>query len=151
MAKLHAQIGDQRTDYNHQLTSQLIHENQVLAAESLAVKNLLKNHGLAQAISDVGWSPILALLEYKAQWYGRTFVQIDRFYPSSKRCSAPGCGHILDALDLSVRSWDCLACGAHHDRDINAACNTLDAGLAILAGADKLRRHDTTTQGHRES
>jgi putative transposase len=151
VAKIHARIADQRTDYNHKLTSQLIHENQVLAAESLAVKNLLKNHGLAQAISDVGWSQILSMLEYKALWYGRTFVQIDRFYPSSKRCSSPGCGYILESLDLSIRSWDCPACGAHHDRDINAACNALDAGLAILAGADKLRLHETTTQGHRES
>lgn len=145
VARLHARIADQRQDFAHKLTTQLIHENQVVAAESLQVKNLVKNRSLAKAISNVGWYQITSMLAYKAQWYGRDFVQIDRFYPSSRRCHV--CGHISDAMPLSVRHWDCPACGTHHDRDINAAKNILKAGKAILAGADKLREHEKTTVG----
>ncbi len=146
VARIHARIADQRLDFAHKLTTQLIHENQVVAAESLQVKNLLKNRSLAKAISNVGWHQITTMLAYKAQWYGRSFVQIDKFYPSSKRCHA--CGHLADAMPLSVRQWDCPACGTRHDRDVNAAKNILKAGKAILAGADKLREHENTTAGH---
>jgi putative transposase len=145
VARIHARIADQRQDFAHKLTTQLIHENQVVAAESLQVKNMLKNHSLAKAISNVGWHQITAMLAYKAQWYGRDFVQIDKFYPSSKRCHV--CGHISDAMPLSVRYWDCPSCGSHHDRDVNAAKNILKAGKAVLAGADKLREHEKTTVG----
>lgn len=143
VARIHARIADQRKDVAHKLTTQLIHENQVVAAESLQVKNMLKNHSLAKAISNVGWHQITSMLDYKAEWYGRSFVQIDKWYPSSKRCSQ--CGHIADKMPLSVRQWDCQACGSHHDRDINAAKNILKAGKAILAGADKLREHEQKT------
>jgi len=145
VARIHARIADQRQDFAHKLTTQLIRENQVVAAESLQVKNMLKNHSLAKAISNVGWHQITAMLAYKAQWYGRDFVQIDKFYPSSKRCHV--CGHISDAMPLSVRYWDCPSCGSHHDRDVNAAKNILKAGKAVLAGADKLREHEKTTVG----
>lgn len=147
VARIHARIADQRKDFAHKLTTQLIHENQVVAAEGLQVKNMLKNHSLAKAISNVGWHQITSMLGYKAEWYGRSFVQIDKWYPSSKRCSR--CGHIANKMPLSVRQWDCQACGSHHDRDINAAKNILKAGKAILSGADKLREHEQkTTVGH---
>ncbi len=100
-----------------------------MCVESLAVKNLLKNHCLAKAISDVGWGEFLRQLEYKAKWYGRTFIEIDRFSPTSKTCSA--CGEVLEALTLDVREWACPSCGVYHDRDVNAACNILAAGLVV--------------------
>ena len=149
VARIHAKIADSRNDWAHKLTSRLVNENQVLAAESLQVKNMVKNPCLARAISDVGWSEITRQLEYKANWYGRTFVRIDKFYPSSKRCST--CGHILESLTLDVRSWTCPECQAEHCRDVNAAKNILSAGLAILAGADALRLHEKSTAGHAES
>lgn len=145
VARIHAKISDQRRDWQHKLTTQIVHENQVICVESLKVKNMVKNHCLAKSIADVGWGDIVRQLEYKSNWYGRTFVQIDRWYPSSKRCSA--CGHIRDKLDLATRKWECPECGASHDRDINAARNILFAGLAILSGADMLRLHETTV-GH---
>lgn len=114
VARLHARIADQRQDFAHKLTTQLIHENQVVAAESLQVKNMLKNRSLAKAISNVGWHQITTMLAYKAEWYGRDFVQIDKWYPSSKRCHA--CGHLSDTMPLSVRHWNCPTCGASHDR-----------------------------------
>jgi len=103
----------------------------------LAVKNLVKNEKLAKAISDVGWAEFVSQLEYKAQWYGRTLIKIDRFYPSSKRCSQ--CGHVLDSLSLDVRAWTCPECGTIHDRDINAAKNVLAAGLAVHACGEAVR------------
>ena len=148
VARIHAKITDQRSDFAHKLTTQIIRENQVIAAESLQVKNMLKNRSLAKAISNMGWHQITCMLSYKAGWYGREFVQIDKWYPSSKRCN--DCGHISDAMPLSVRHWGCPACGASHDRDVNAAKNILKAGKAILAGADKLREHKKTTAGHAE-
>ncbi|MFA7168988.1 MAG: RNA-guided endonuclease TnpB family protein, partial [Sphaerochaetaceae bacterium] len=146
VARIHAKIADSRNDWAHKLTSRLVNENQVLAAESLQVKNMVKNPCLAKAILDVGWGEIVRQLEYKANWYGRTFVQIDKFYPSSKRCST--CGHILESLTLDVRSWTCPECQAEHCRDVNAAKSILSAGLAILAGADALRLHEKSTAGH---
>ena len=110
---------------------------------------MVKNRTLAKAIHDVGWSEIVRQLDYKAKWYGRTFVQIDRFYPSSKRCSC--CGHTLAALPLATRAWQCPECGAKHDRDINAAINIREAGMAILAGAEMLRAHEKSTAGLAET
>ena len=141
VAKLHAKVADQRADFNHKLTAQLIHENQVISAETLAVKNLLQNPKLAQSIADVGWGQIIRQLAYKAAWAGRTFVQIDRWFPSSKRCSTPGCGYTREKLPLHLREWDCPQCGAHHHRDRNAAINIDQEGKAILAGAMQLRIH----------
>ena len=105
------------------------------------MKNLLQNPKLAQSIADVGWGQIIRQLAYKAAWAGRTFVQIDRWFPSSKRCSTPGCGYTREKLPLHLREWDCPQCGAHHHRDRNAAINIDQEGKAILAGAAQLRIH----------
>ena len=131
VGRLHARIADTRTNFLHQLSSRIVRENQVIAVESLAVCNMKKNRSLAKSISDAGWGEFLRQLEYKAAWYGRTVVGIDRWYPSSKRCH--DCGHTVSALPLNVREWVCPECGSVHDRDINAARNILTAGLAGLA------------------
>jgi putative transposase len=103
----------------------------------LAVKNLVRNHHLAKAISDVGWGELGCQLEYKANWYGRTLVKIDRWYPSSKRCHA--CGQVLESLPLDVRMWMCPVCGVWHDPDINAARNILAVGLTVNACGEVIR------------
>ncbi len=131
VARLHARINDRRRDYQHKLSTRMVHENQVMCVESLAVKNMVKNHCLAKALSDVGWSEFVRQLEYKSQWYGRTLVKIDRFYPSSKTCSA--CQHVVDSLTLDRREWVCPLCGVIHDRDTNAAKNILAEGLSAAA------------------
>jgi putative transposase len=141
VARLHARIADKRRDYQHKLSTRIIRENQTVCVESLAVKNMLKNHCLAKAISDVGWGEFTRQLEYKAKWYGRTFIKIDRFYPSSKTCSA--CGHILEALTLDVREWACPSCAVCHDRDINAACNILAVGLTASVCGGRVRPVDS--------
>jgi putative transposase len=137
VARIHARIRDRRRDYQHKLSTKLIRENQTVCVESLHVKNLVQNHCLAKAISDVGWSEFVRQLEYKALWYGRTLVKIDKWYPSSKRCF--DCGHLLDSLTLDVRTWTCPQCGTVHDRDINAAKNILAAGLAVTACGESIR------------
>lgn len=130
VARLHAKIADSRKDFTHKLSTRLVNENQVIAIETLAVSNMQKNRCLAKSISDAGWSEFVRQLEYKSLWYGRTLVGIDRWYPSSKRCS--DCGHTVSKLPLSVREWTCPECGTIHDRDVNAARNVLTAGLAGL-------------------
>jgi putative transposase len=130
VAKIHARIADRRRDFLHQLSTRLIRENQTICVETLAVKNMVKNHSLAKAISDVGWSEFVSLLSYKAVWYGRNLVKIDKWYPSSKRCS--DCGHLLDSLTLDVRVWTCPECGVLHDRDHNAARNIHAVGLTVF-------------------
>ena len=137
VAKIHARIADRRRDYQHKLSTRIVHENQVICVESLAVKNMVKNHCLAKAISDVGWGEFVRQLEYKSQWYGRTLVKIDRFYPSSKTCSA--CGHVLADLPLDIREWVCPECGTYHDRDTNAAKNVLAEGLSVAACGGSVR------------
>ena len=137
VARIHKKVADRRRDYQHQLSTRIIRENQVVCVESLQVKNMVKNHCLAKSISDVGWSEFIRQLEYKAEWYGRTLVKIDKWYPSSKRCF--DCGHILDSLTLDVRHWVCPECGVAHDRDINAAKNILAAGLAVSACGEAVR------------
>jgi putative transposase len=139
VAREHARIADQRRDGLHKLTTRLIRENQTVCVESLAVKHLIRNHTLAKAISDAGWGELVRQLEYKAAWYGRTLVQIDRWYPSSKRCHA--CGYIYEALTLDVRQWTCPnpQCGMRHDRDINAARNILAVGLTVHACGETVR------------
>jgi putative transposase len=131
VARLHARIADRRRDFLHKLTTHLVHDNQAICVESLSVKNLMQNHCLAKAIADVGWGELVSQLQYKATWYGRDVVAIDKWYPSSKRCHV--CGYILDSLDLDVRQWTCPECGTVHDQDINAALNIKAAGLAVLA------------------
>ena len=129
VAKIHLKISDSRKDFLHKTTTQLVRENQTIAVESLAVKNMVKNHKLALAISDSGWSELSRQLDYKCRWYGRTLVAIDRWFPSSKRCSS--CGHIVDKMPLNIREWTCPKCGCNHDRDVNASKNILAAGLAV--------------------
>jgi putative transposase len=129
VAKIHLEISDSRKDFLHKLTTRLVRENQVIAVESLAVKNMVKNHKLALAISDSGWSELIRQLDYKCHWYGRKLVEIDRWFPSSKRCNS--CGHIVEKMSLNIREWQCPNCGTNHDRDINASKNILAAGLAV--------------------
>lgn len=136
VARIHARIADRRRDHLHKLSTRLIRENQVVMIEDLSVRNMVRNHSLARAISDAGWAQFRSMLEYKADWYGREVVAVDRFYPSSKTCSA--CGAINDSMPLEVRTWVCR-CGATHDRDINAAKNIKAAGLAVLACGDGVR------------
>ena len=137
VARIHARIADRRRDYQQKLSTRIVHENQVICVESLAVKNMLQNHCLAKSISDVGWGEFVRQLEYKAHWYGRTLVRIDKWYPSSKRCSH--CGHVLVSLSLDERFWMCPECHTFHDRDINAAKNVLAAGLAVSACGEAVR------------
>ena len=131
VAKLHAKIADSRRDFLHKLSTRLINENQVIAVESLSVSNMQKNRCLSKSIADASWSEFLRQLEYKAKWYGRELVGIDKWYPSSKRCS--DCGYTMPKMPLNVRQWTCPECGSIHDRDINAARNVLAAGLAVSA------------------
>ncbi len=131
VARIQATIADCRRDFTHKLTTQLINDNQVISCESLSVKNMVKNPKLAKAISDANWGELVNQLKYKADWYGRTLVQIDKWYPSSKRCSC--CGHVVDSLPLNVRLWTCPACKSKLDRDTNAAINIKGAGQALLA------------------
>ena len=135
-ARLHAKIADCRKDFLNKLTIQLIRENQVVITESLAVKNMIKNRKLASSIADAAWGELIRQLDYKANWYGRILIQVDRFFPSSKRCHA--CGHVLDKLPLEIREWDCV-CGSHNLRDYNAALNLLAVGRAVLAYGDTSR------------
>src|SRR6266480_4634491 len=137
VARIHARIADRRRDYQHKLSTEIIGENQVVCVESLHVKNMVKNHTLAKAISDVGWGEFVRQLEYKAEWYGRTLVKIDKWYPSSKTCHA--CKHVLDSLTLDIREWVCPACGVVHDRDTNAAINILAEGLSVAACGGSVR------------
>jgi putative transposase len=131
VARVHARIQDRRRDYQHKLSTRIVRENQVICVESLAVKNMVKNHCLAKAISDVGWGEFIRQLEYKSEWSGRTLTKIDRWYPSSKTCHE--CKHIVEDLPLDVREWVCPECGIWHDRDINASRNILAEGLSASA------------------
>ena len=121
-----------RKDYLHKVSHEIISENQVIVSENLQIKNMVKNHHLAKAISDVSWYELTRQLEYKAKWNGRKYIKIDTFYASSQLCSV--CGYQNpDTKDLSVRTWICPKCGAEHDRDINAAKNILIEGLRQIA------------------
>jgi putative transposase len=136
-ARVHARIADRRQDFLHKLSTRIIRENQTVIIEDLSVRNMVRNHSLARAISDASWSELRRQLEYKADWYRRTVIAIDRFYPSSKTCS--GCGHLAAGMPLNIREWVCTACGAVHDRDVNAAKVILAAGLAVAACGDGVR------------
>ena len=129
VARIHEKITNSRKDFQHKLSTSLIERYDMISLESLAVKNMVKNHKLAYSISDSSWSSFVSMLEYKAQWYGKEIRRIERFYPSSKTCSK--CDYIIDKLPLSVRKWQCPRCGENHCRDINAAKNNHRQGLAI--------------------
>ncbi len=148
LARAHARIADRRRDLLHKLTTRLVRDNQTLVIEDLAVRNMVKNHSLARAISDAAWHQFREFLTYKAQWYGREVIVVDRWFPSSRLCSA--CTAIAEKMALSVRSWTCR-CGAVHDRDVNAARNILAEGLSVAACGAGVRpqRESSRTGGQR--
>jgi putative transposase len=130
VARVHARIADRRRDHLHKLTTRLVRDNQTIVVEDLTVRTMVKNHSLARAISDAAWRQFRTMLEYKAAWHGRDVVVVDRWFPSSKRCSV--CGALAETMPLNVRSWTCR-CGIVHDRDVNAARNILAEGLSVIA------------------
>ena len=132
VAKIYEKIANTRNDYLHKISHKLINENQVIVSEDLSVSNMVKNSNLAKPISDCGWSEWTRQLQYKADWYGRTYIKIGRFVPSSQICHV--CGYKNEETkDLSVRKWTCPQCRTEHDRDINAAINILNEGLKQIA------------------
>ena len=148
VAGVHARIADRRRDFLHKLSTRLVRENQTVVIEDLTVRNLLKNGKLARAVSDASWTELRSMLEYKCAWYGRELVVIDRFFPSSRLCGT--CGTVAARLPLNVREWTC-ACGAVHDRDVNAARNILSAGLAASACGDGVRPQRESSRTGRSS
>ncbi len=153
VACIHAKIRAQRRHAAHQFTTRLVREFGVIAIEDLAIRNMIRHPRLARAIADAGWGEITRQLEYKCAWYGRTLVKVDRWFPSSKTCSA--CSHKLERLALSVRGWTCPDCGAVHDRDHNAAqCIVIAAAGMLQLGPDEpgdLRREGGALAGNGET
>ncbi|MGW1807846.1 RNA-guided endonuclease InsQ/TnpB family protein [Streptomyces sp. NPDC002078] len=144
VAKVYARIADRRRDHLHKITTRLVRENQTIVIEDLAVGNMVKNGRLARAISDAAWSEFRSMLEYKARWYGREVIAVDRWFPSSRLCST--CGSLQGTMALNVRSWTC-DCGTTHDRDVNAAKNILAAGLAVSVCGAGVRPQRRTPGG----
>ena len=130
VSKVHSKIARCREDFLHKLSRKIINENQVIAVENLNVKGMIKNHNLAKAINDVGWGMFCTMLKYKAENEGKIYIEVDRFFPSSKTCN--NCLHVIDKMPLDVRQWQCSKCNVQHDRDINAARNIRDEALRIL-------------------
>jgi putative transposase len=133
VARAHEKIANQRSDFQHKLSRELVDSHDAIVLESLNIKGMVKNHHLAKSISDAGWSEFMRQIKYKADWAGKTVVEIGQWEPSSKTCHS--CGHKLDDLTLDVREWICPRCGAHHDRDINAAINIKALGMDRLCTA----------------
>jgi putative transposase len=130
VAKIYNKIVDCRKDFQHKLSTKLVRENQTISLEKLNIAGMIKNHKLAKHIQDAGWSEFVRQLKYKAEWYGRTIIQVSTWFPSSKLCS--DCGFRVDKMPLNIRNWTCSNCGEHHDRDVNAARNINTAGLAEI-------------------
>jgi putative transposase len=131
VAKVHNKITRCREDFQHKLSRKIVNENQVICVENLNVKGMVKNHNLAKAISGVGWGMFCTMLKYKAENEGKVYLEVDRFFPSSKTCN--NCLHQVSDLPLDIRHWNCPNCGTHHDRDVNAARNIRDEGLRIIS------------------
>ncbi|MDU6681726.1 MAG: RNA-guided endonuclease TnpB family protein [Varibaculum cambriense] len=134
VARVHEKIANKRKDHLHKVTAKLISENQVVCAETLNVEGMMKNHHLAKSIAMQSFATLLGFLEYKARERGKIFVQVDRWFASSKTCHS--CGVKADAMPLNIRSWQCKSCGTRHDRDINAAQNILAEGIRVLEGTE---------------
>lgn len=130
VAKVHNKISRTREDFQHKLSRKIVNENQVIVVENLNIKGMVKNHCLAKSISQVGWGSFMTMLKYKAEWEGKMYLEVDRFFPSSKTCHH--CLNVVDSLALDIRVWTCDSCGTTHDRDINASINIRDEGLRIL-------------------
>lgn len=128
----HEKITNIRKDYLHKVSTEIVKNHDIISVEDLSVKNMMKNHKLAKSLSDVSLGMFYAMLEYKSKWNDKSFVKIDRFFPSSKTCS--NCGWIYQDLNLSIREWTCISCNEHHDRDLNASKNILKQGINILSG-----------------
>ena len=129
VARQYEKITNQRKDFLHKLSKRFIDENQIICLEDLSVKNMMSDHQIAKSIADVSWSKFVRQLKYKADWYGREIIQIDKWYPSSQICST--CGYKSGKKELHVREWTCPECGTLHERDVNAAINILNEGLRI--------------------
>lgn len=138
VAKIHAKIADSRLDYMNKVTTNLVRRFDTICIEDLNVRGMVKNHALARSLSDASLGMFGRQIEYKCEWYGKTLKKVDRFFPSSKRCSV--CGHIIESLPLSVREWDCPKCKTHHDRDDNAATNILAEGHSASARGGRVMR-----------
>jgi putative transposase len=132
VARLYSKSTRQRNEYYHLVSRYLVDNYDSIYVEDLSSKNMLQNRKLSRAIHEVAWSTLSGMIQYKANWAGRTYHRIDRWYPSSKTCSS--CGHKLEKLDLGTREWTCPDCGTHHDRDLNAALNILQVGQADCYG-----------------
>ena len=140
LARVHEKVTNIRKDYLHKVSTEIIKNHDVICIEDLAVKNMMKNHKLAQAFSDVSLGAFYTMLEYKANWNDKAVVKIDRFFPSSKCCS--NCGWIKQDLTLAIREWTCESCGEHHDRDFNASINIKKQGLKILNSGCGMQSED---------
>ena len=131
VAKIHNKISRCREDFHHKLSRRIVNENQVIVLENLAVKNMVQNHNLAKAIAQVGWGQFCTMVKYKAEQEGKIYLEVDRFFPSSKTCHV--CLNQVGSLPLDIRNWTCPSCHTIHDRDINAAISLRDEGLRLLA------------------
>jgi putative transposase len=150
VARAHSRVVDARRDFLHKTSTSLVRRFDLIAVEDLNVAGMARNRRLAHAICCTGWGDHRRMLDYKAARYGRQITVVDRWYPSSKTCSA--CGHLLADLSIGTRRWTCPTCGARHDRDINAAKNILAAGLAVTACGGGIRRAgDTLSAAARET